>query len=63
MLSIFKPIFGSGNAVVLDSEFFVSEVITGIKAEGVYVTDLIKKRRYWPKGLPGDHIYNHLENK
>ena len=30
---------------------------------GVYVEALIKKWRYWPKGVPGDLIDTHFEDK
>ena len=58
-----RPIFGSGKAVVLDSGFCVAKGITDLEDKGVYVAALIKKRRYWPKGVPGDLIDNHFEDK
>ena len=45
------------------SVFFVSKGITDLKTKGVYVLDLIKKGRYWPKGVPGDLIDTHFEDK
>ena len=58
-----RPIFGSGKAVVLDSGFIVAKGITQIKAKDVYAGALIKKLRYCLKGVPGDLIDNHFEDK
>ena len=58
-----RPIFGSGNAVVLDSGFCVAKGITEIESKGVYAGALIKKQSYWPKGVPGDLIDTHFEDK
>ena len=58
-----RPIFGSYEAVVFESRFCVTKVITDIESKGVYVADLIKKRRYCPKGVPGDLIDTNFEDK
>ena len=63
MLRMCGPIFGSGKTVVLYSGFCVAKGITELKAKGVYVAYLIKKRRYWPKRDPGDFIDTHFEDK
>ena len=34
-----------------------------MKKRGVFTTTLIKKRRYWPIHVDGDHINIHFENK
>ena len=57
------PIFGSGKAAVLDSRFCVEKSISEIKDKGVYVSDLIIKLYYFPKGVPGDLIDTHFEDK
>ena len=56
MLQICEPIFSTGKFVVLDSGFCVSKGITALLEVGVYAAALIKKRKYWPKGVPGDAI-------
>ena len=56
MLRICEPAFSSGKCVVIDSGFFVSKGITDLLEVGVYAAALIKKRKYWPKGVPGDSI-------
>ena len=58
-----RPIFGSGKDVVLYSGFCVAKGITDIEAKGVYAEALIKKRRYWEKGVPGDLVDTHFEDK
>ena len=63
MLRMCRPICVSGKYVVLDSVFYVAKVITEIKAKGVYVEALTKKRHYWPKVVPGDFIDTPFEDK
>ena len=63
MLSVCKPMFGSGKDVVLDSLFCVATIIIEIKSNGFYVADLINKWRYWPKGVTGDLIDAFIEYK
>ena len=58
-----RPIFVSGEAVVLDSRFCVAKGITEIEAKYFYAVALIKNRRYWLKGVPGDLIDTHFEDK
>ena len=43
-------------------EFF-AKVITYLEAKGMYAGALIKKRCYWPKGVPGDRIDTQFEDK
>ena len=42
-----RPIFGSGQAVVLDSGCCVSKGITELESKGVYAESMIKNRRYF----------------
>jgi hypothetical protein len=63
MLRMCKPIFGAGKAVVFDSGFCVAKGIVELAARGVYGGALIKKRRYWPKSVPGDLIDRHFADK
>ena len=63
MLRVCRPIFVPGKVVVLESVFFVAKVIIEIEAKGVYSEALIKKSRYWPKGVPGDLIDTHFQDK
>ena len=63
MLRMCEPIFSSGKCVVLDSGFFVSKGITALLEVGVYADALIKKQKYWPKGVPGDAIDKYFAEK
>ena len=63
MLRMFKPIFGSGKAVVFDSGFCVAKGVVELEARGVYGWALIKKQQYWPNNVPGDDIDNNFEGK
>ena len=56
MLQICEPIFSTVKWVVLDSGFCVSKGITALLEFGLYAAALIKNRKYWPKGVPGDAI-------
>ena len=63
MLRMCEPIFLTGKYVVLDSGFFVSKGITALLEVGVYAAALIKKQKYWPKGVPGDAIDEYFADK
>ena len=63
MLRMCRPIFVSDKAIVLDNVFCVAKGITDIKAKDIYATALIKKRHYWPKGVPSYLIDTNFENK
>ena len=56
MLQMCEPIFPTGKCVVIDSVFCASKGITALLEVGVYAAALIKKRKYWPTGVPGDAI-------
>ena len=60
MLIMCRPIFGSGKDVLLDGGFCVAKVITELEDKGVYVADMIKKRRPWTKGVPDELIDTHF---
>ena len=61
LLRLCEPMFHTGNVVILDSGFCVLKAIALLKKRGVYASALIKKRRYWPKGVPGDAINQHFK--
>ena len=58
-----EPIFSTGDFVVLDSGFCVSKGITALLDFGFCTAGLIKKRKYWPKGVPGDAIDQYFADK
>ena len=63
LLCLMKSQFGTGKTVVLDSGFCVLQGLVELKKNGIYAHALIKKRRYWPKHVPGDAIIEHFNNK
>ena len=56
--SIFYGIF-----FVMNSHFCVANGIVPLTEKGVYARVLIKKRRYWPKKIPGDLIGQNFADK
>ena len=58
-----KPIFSNGKCVVLDSGFCVSKGITDLWEFGVYASALIKKRKDYPKGVPGYSIDQYFSDE
>ena len=63
LLHLTKPEWGTGKLVVLDSGFCVLQGLVELKKKGVYAHARIKKRRYWPKHVPGDVIIAHFTEK
>ena len=63
LLRLCDPILGAGKVVILDSGFCVLEALIALKKVGVFASALIKKRRFWPKHVPGEHIDQHFEDK
>ena len=63
MCELTSPIHHTGKVVTFDSGFCVKVGIEALHAQGVYGQALIKKKRYWPRGVPGDHIDEHFRNK
>ena len=47
----------------MDSGFCVLKGIIELLKKGVYASAVIKKRRYWPAGIKGDEIKQHMEGK
>ena len=52
-----------GKVFGLDSGFCVLKAIVELKKKGLFAAALIKKRRYWPKYIPGDEIIQHFTDK
>ena len=53
----------TGRYVVLDSGFCVLKAIVNLQKAGVYSAALIKKRKYWPKGVPGEAMQSHFDEE
>ena len=58
-----RPIWFKGDVLVLDSGFCVLEGLIELRKRGVFAAAVIKKRRYWPKWILGDHINRHFLEK
>jgi hypothetical protein len=53
LLRLTRSLWGTAKVVVLDSGFCVLQGIVELKKRGVFAAALIRKRRYWPKWIPG----------
>ena len=58
-----EPIHGTGKIVSMDSGFCVTAGILHLHELGVYGQALVKKRKYWPKDVPGDQIDRYFDGK
>jgi hypothetical protein len=63
LIRLTKPLWATASVVILDSGFCILKGIIELKKLGVYASALIKKRRYWPRDVPGDAMDNRLRNK
>ena len=63
LIDMTEPTHGTGKVVTGDSGFCMATGVTALNAKGVYGQFLIKKRRYWPKYVPGDQIDKHMRAK
>ena len=63
LLCLCESIFHIDMIVILDSGFCVLRAIIELKKRGVFASELIKKRRYWPKHIDGDQINSHFDDK
>jgi Transposase IS4 len=63
MVRMTKPIHYTSKVVVMDSGFCVAKGIIEMEKKGIYGQALIKKRRYWPKFIPGDKIDQKFQDK
>ena len=60
---ITKTLWGTGKAMIMDRGLCVMEGLISIVEKGVFGSTLIKKRRYWPTGVPAEEILWHIQNK
>jgi hypothetical protein len=63
LLRLCKSLIGTGKVVILDSGFCVLKGLIELKKQGIYASAVIKKRRYWPKHVPGDKIDSYMNSK
>ena len=58
-----RPIWNCAKVVILDSGFCVTKSLVEIRNKGLFETELIKKRIYWPSNIKGDAINAHFPLK
>ena len=63
LLEMTEPIHGTGKVVGGDSGFCVTQGVLALDKVGVKAQFLIKKRKYWPKFVPGDYIDQYMMDK
>jgi hypothetical protein len=63
LLRLRAGIASRGMVVMLDSGFCVLQRLVELKKIGVFASAVIKKRRYWPKYVPGDSIDDRMKDK
>lgn len=63
LMRLTRPIWTTGKVIVLDSGFCVLRAIIEIFKVGVFASALIKKRKYWPKDVPGEDIKRYFDDK
>ena len=63
MARMTKPLWRTGKLVAMDRGFGVLEGLISMVKKGVLGLALIKKRRYWPKGVPSEEILRNIQNK
>ena len=62
MIKMCYTIFGTVKYAVIDSVFYVEKKITALEERGFYADTITNKRKYWPKGVPGDEIDRNFHN-
>jgi hypothetical protein len=62
-MEITEPIHRTGKIVTGDSGFCVTQGVLALHDAGVLGQLLIKKRKYWPKMVPGDYIDEYMSSK
>ena len=63
LVGLCATMYGSGKIVVLDSGFSVMKGLIALKKLGVFAHAVAKKRRFWPKFVPGAAIEERMEGK
>ena len=61
MVRMTKPLWGIGKVLVTECGFYVLEGTISMVEKGVLGSALIKKRRYWYKGVTPEDILWHMQ--
>lgn len=63
LLRMTTAIYHSGRVVVLDSGFCVLQGLIELRKVGVFAHSVIKKRKFWPKFVPGEVLDDMVHDK
>ena len=63
MVRMKETLWGTGKVVVTESGFCVLEGLISMVEKGVLGSALIKKRHYWPNGVPAEDFLCHIQKK
>ena len=63
LLRLTRSLYSTGKVVILDSDLCVLRGLIELRKVGVFASALIKKRRYWPRYVPGDAINKKMKDK
>lgn len=63
LMRLCSTLYNTGKVVILDSGFCVLRGLIELRKVGVFASAVIKKRRYWPKDVPGDVIDERVKDK
>jgi hypothetical protein len=63
LLRLCETLYHTGKVVILDSGFCVLQGLVELRKVGVFASAVIKKRRYWPKYVPGKAIDDKMKNE
>lgn len=63
VLRMCQPLFATGKCVVMDSGFCVVDALIKLRKRGVFASIMVKKRKYWPRGINGNAISEHMKEK
>ena len=62
-LILTKVLQSMWKVVILDNTFYILQGIIEIRKVVLFTASVINKRRYWPRHVPGQEIYNYIKTK
>ena len=63
MLGMTASIHHTSQIFVVDSGFCVLKGLVQLAKKGAFGSEVIKKRRYWPKYIEGNKVKEHFDNQ
>lgn len=58
-----RPLWGTKRVVLLDSGFGQPACLAALLDKGLFGTCVIKKKRFWPRGIRGEDILTHMHGR